>query len=123
MKAFKEFAILLGVCLIGEVISRLLPFPFPASVLSMILLCILFFTPILKPEKIETVANLLLGNMVLFFIPSGVQIIKYADLVRDTWWKLLIACLLSMLLTFFVTGEAVMITIRLMNRRKKNGNA
>lgn len=122
MKAFKELAIIIGICLIGEISAQLLPFPFPSSVLSMLILLALFFTPLLKPESIEGVSSLMLGNMVLFFIPSGVQIIKYASVMKDSWWKLVLICLISMVLTFFVTGFSVMLTIKLMKGRKKNGN-
>ncbi|MCR5731518.1 MAG: CidA/LrgA family protein [Sphaerochaetaceae bacterium] len=121
MKALKELSIIVGVCLIGEVISQLLPFSFPPAVLSMLLMLLLFFTPLLKPEKIESVATLMLGNMVLFFIPSGVQIVKYTDIIKDSWWKLVIICLVSLVITFFVTGTTVMLTIKLMKRRKSNG--
>ena len=46
MKILMQLAIILLICLLGEVLAALLPFPFPASVISMLLvLALLLWGP------------------------------------------------------------------------------
>lgn len=119
MKYFREVAIVLGICLAGECIAALLPFAVPSSILSMALLLGLFYTPVLKPEKIEHFANLMLSNMALFFIPAGVQILKYLAEIKAYWPQILFICITSLLLTFAVTGWTVTLVMRLMAKKEK----
>lgn len=48
-----QIGIVLAVCLVGEGIAALLPIPFPASVISMVLLFLLLATKLLRPHHIK----------------------------------------------------------------------
>ena len=97
----------LTACLIGEAAACFLPFPFPASVLSMILLFLLLCLKVLKIDHIRQKADFLLQNMAFFFIPAGVGILEQFEFVKDSMWQLLLICLVTTLLTFGVTAAAV----------------
>ena len=56
--------------------------------------------------------------MAMFFVPSGVEIIEYADLLSSSWFHIILISAISMLITFFAAAKAVEITERLMQRRK-----
>ena len=114
-----ELAIVFGVCLLCEGVVSLLPFPFPASVIGMVLLLILLLVQCLKVDHIREKSDFLLSNMAFFFIPAGVSIINYFDLLAGSLVPLLIICLASTLLTFAVTAYTVRLTRYLINRRKK----
>ena len=41
MRILTQIGIVLGVCLVGELVAQVLPFPFPSSVIAMVLLFLL----------------------------------------------------------------------------------
>lgn len=76
MKIMMQIAIIFLLCFVGELIAAILPFPFPASVISMILVfCFLLWGP-LKVYHIKKQTDFLLDNMAFFFIPPAVSIIE-----------------------------------------------
>ena len=119
MRILTQIGIVLGVCLVGELVAQVLPFPFPSSVIAMVLLFLLLCSKVIKPYHIQGKTDFLLKNMAFFFIPAGVSIINYFDILASNLIPLLVICLVSTLLTFAVTVWAVRLTRYLMDRRKK----
>ena len=99
--------------------EALLPFPFPTSVIGMILTFFLLLFKILKLEQIKTVSDFLLGNMAFFFVPAGVNIINYLSILKDNALQLIIICLVSTILTFAATAYSIRFTMYLMNKGGK----
>ena len=79
MKVILQIGVVFGVCLIGEAAACFLPFPFPASVLSMILLFLLLCLKVLKIDHIRQKADFLLQNMAFFFIRFFTAARAFAD--------------------------------------------
>ena len=119
MKIICQIAIIFTICWISQIVEAILPFPFPASVVGMVLLLILLLVRALKVDHIREKSDFLLSNMAFFFIPAGVSIINYFDILASNLIPLLVICLVSTLLTFAVTAWAVRLTRYLMDRRKK----
>ena len=119
MKIIKQIGIIFTVCWVSLVIEKILQFAFPASVIGMILLLICLMAGILKMEHIQEKADFLLENMAFFFIPAGVSIINYFDVLKNSVIQLIVICVVSTVVTFAVTAYTVTFTIRLMNRRKE----
>ena len=119
VKIICQIAIIFTICWISQIVEAVLPFPFPASVSGMVLLLILLLVRALKVDHIREKSDFLLSNMAFFFIPAGVSIINYFDILADSLVPLLVICLVSTLLTFAVTAWAVRLTRYLMDRRKK----
>lgn len=119
MKIICQIAIIFTICWISQIVEAVLPFPFPASVIGMVLLLILLLVRALKVDHIREKSDFLLSNMAFFFIPAGVSIINYFDILASNLIPLLVICLVSTLLTFAVTAWAVRLTRYLMDRRKK----
>ncbi|MGI5957931.1 MAG: CidA/LrgA family protein [Massiliimalia sp.] len=107
MKIVLQVAIVFGVCWIGNIISALLPIPFPGSVISMILLFILLLCKVVKVEHIQEKANFMLKNMAMFFIPAGVGIMEQYSAVKGAVLPLLTICLVSTVLTFGATAFTI----------------
>ena len=120
MKIIKQIGIIFTVCWLSILVEKALPFSFPASVIGMILLFLCLLTGVLKIGHIQEKADFLLENMAFFFVPAGVSIINYFDVLKDTWLKLIIICVISTVITFAVTAWSVKLAIRLMGRRKDN---
>ena len=57
MKLFREAIIILGIYLIGELISKGFSLPLPGNILGMIILLILLCTKIIKVDDVENVSD------------------------------------------------------------------
>lgn len=119
MNIIFQAALFFGICLVGNCISTFLPFPFPGSVLAMIILFILLVTKCVKTEKINEMSDFLLENMTFFFIPPTVGVINYLDLIQNVWWQFFLICCLTTALTFFATAYTVKGVMYLINKGGK----
>ena len=115
MKIIKQVGIIFLICWLGLVIEAALPFSFPASIIGMILLFVCLLFGILKIEHIQEKSDFLLS---FFFVPAGVSIINYLDLLKSSLLPILVICVASTFITFAVTAWSIRLTMRLMNRRK-----
>ena len=120
MKIIKQIGIIFSVCWISMVIEEFFPGIFPASIIGMILLFFCLAAGILKIEHIQEKADFLLENMSFFFIPAGVSIITYLDILENALVQLIVICAVSTVITFVVTAYTVTFTMRLLRRRKKS---
>ena len=119
MKIIYQIGIIFALCWVSEIIEAFLPFAFPASVIGMVLLFILLAFRVLKVEHIREKSDFLLSNMAFFFIPAGVSIINYFDVLKGNVGKLLLICFLTTILTFATTAWTIRGVLRLQNRGKK----
>ena len=119
MKIIKQLGIIFSICWLSAVIEYLLPFAFPASVIGMVLLLICLLTGILKVASIQEMSDFLLSNMSFFFIPAGVNVINYLDILKANWLPLLVICVITMVITFAVTAYSVKLTVWLMNKKRR----
>ena len=118
MQILKQLLIIFLLCLTGEGISAILPFPFPASVISLILLFVLLSVHIIKTERIKDISDFLLKNMAFFFIPAGVSIMEKLSFIRSSIVPILAITLITTILTFCVSGYTVSFLIKFLNRRE-----
>lgn len=119
MKLIKQLGIFFTICFLSICVEWILPFPFPATVIGMLLLLTALLLKILKVEQIHDVSNFLLKNLPFFFIPASISIINYVDLLRGNLLAFLIICLVTIVLTFGATVFAVRLTVKLTEGRKK----
>ena len=122
MRILRELLIIFSICLVGQFISELLPIPFPASVLSLVILLLLLISKVFKPHWIQNVSGFLLKNMAFFFIPAGVCIVEQYTALKANILKLLLICLITTFLTFTASAYAVTGTIKLMEKRRSGRN-
>ena len=100
MKIICQIGVIFAVCWFSQLIEAALPVPFPASVIGMLLLLALLATGLLKIEHIREKADFLLANMAFFFLPAGVSVINYFDVLGRSAVALVLVCLLSTVITF-----------------------
>lgn len=117
MKVILQIGLVLGVCLVGEGISLLLPVPFPGSVIAMILLFILLLSRLVRPEHIRQKSDFLLQNMAFFFIPAGVGIMEYIGDLLPYLLPLLLICVITTILTFAASSLTASLVIFLQEKR------
>lgn len=115
MKLFREALIILGIYLLGELLSSTLKLPIPGNILGMVILFILLCTKIIKVDNISNVTNFLLNHLSFFFIPAGVGLMTSLGIIRSTWWQLLVVCLSTTVIIIGVTG----IIVQAMSKKSK----
>ena len=120
MKIICQIGVIFAVCWAGQIIVALLPFSFPASVISMVLLFVLLATGGLKLDHIREKSDFLLANMSFFFLPAGVSMLNYFDVLKSAWVQLLVICLVTVVLVFAATALSVRFTLYLLERRKRH---
>lgn len=116
MSVMGELAIVFGVCLLCEGVVSLLPFAFPASVLSMLVLLGLLLSGILKKEHIGRVCAFFVGNMAFFFLPSCVGLLEHWGTLSAVLLPFFAVAILTTPIVYAVTAWTVQL---LMVRRKK----
>lgn len=116
MKVIVQIGMVFAICLIGELLVKWIPFPFPSSVMSMILLFLLLFFKILRPEHIRQKTDFMLKNMAFFFVPAGVGLLGNTEYLLNNGVALLVICVVSTILTFFATAYTVKAVIALQNK-------
>lgn len=115
MKLFRESLVILGIYLLGEIISSMLSLPIPGNILGMIILFILLYTKTIKLNQIANVTNFLLDHLAFFFIPAGVGLMSSVGIIKATWLQLLIVCVVTTIVIIAVTG----VTVQFVAERKK----
>ena len=120
MDIFVQIGIIFGICWFSQWIEQLLPFAFPATVIGLILSFFALLFRFIKVKDIQKVSSFLQGNMAIFFVPAGVNIINYLDILAENAVSLIIICVVSTVVTFAVTAYSINLTLHLMNRRKKS---
>lgn len=122
MNVINQFATLFGVCCCGVFLAQLLPFPMPASVVSMLVMFGLLSFGVISEGRMKEISDFFLSHMVLFFIPAGVAILEHVDTLRAELPVLALILVLSTATTFLTTAAVVWATRRLLaHRRRKAG--
>ena len=108
-----ELAVILAVCFVGDVLVKLLPFNFSASVLSMVILLVLLVTKAVKFDYIKNSASFFNSNMAVLFIPYGVKLLEYLDVVKENLLLFVIIVLITTPVVYGVTALTAQLVIKL----------
>lgn len=117
MSVLIQICVVFAVYLAAEMISAVLPFVVPAGVVSMVLLLLLLLCRVLKPKDLKETSDFMLNNMLLFFIPVCVGVLRYADVLFENFWVIVLISVLTTPLVFLVTGHVVQLTFRLLRKK------
>ncbi len=112
MKYVKGFAILLLLSLAGELLSRYVPFPVPASIYGLVLLFLLLCLRVIKPEQVSDVSDWLIGILPLFFIAPAIGIMESYTLMATMLVTLLVTLPVSTFAVAAITGHVAQFFIR-----------
>ena len=101
------FVLLLLFQLIGEAVSALFDLPMPGNVIGMALMLIALVCGWVKLEWLQEAAELLLRYMAMFFVPAGVGVMLYFDLIGREWLPIIAGTVISTFVVMAVTGWTV----------------
>ena len=117
MNVIRQILILFGICLGATVVSGLLPFTLPASVLAILLLAGLLGVGLVKEGSVAGLCDFFQKNLTFLFLPAGVGLLEHLDLLASSGLALAAVCMVS---GFFTFGAAAL-TVRLVQRIQKGG--
>ena len=107
-----QIIIILAVWSCAYVLQKLLNLPVASGVLGFFLLLFLLEMKWLKLAHVEHGAELLLAELLLFFIPPVVGVIQYQDLLIASGWKILLVILISTALVMMVSVYSVRLLLK-----------
>lgn len=93
-----QVALLIGISFLGDLLAKILHIPLPGSLVGMFILLGLLFTKVIKMEWIELGAAVLIGDLLLFFVPSAIGIVQHQDLFGKTGALLIAIVIVSILM-------------------------
>lgn len=105
MKIIKQFFVIFLFSFLGEMLSKLVPIP--GSVIGMVLLFLALHFKWVKLSQVEETGNWLVANMGLFFVPPGVGLMANFEMLKGTWWQLLILMFITTALMMIFVGRVV----------------
>lgn len=100
----RQAAIIFGCLAIGELIVYLTSVKLPSSIIGMILLAFLLKMGWVKLTWVKGISDFLVGTLPFFFVPAGVGIMAYFELIATSFWSILTAALGSTVIVLVTTG-------------------
>lgn len=100
----KSCAVLFGCLALGELIVYLTRITFPSSIIGMLLLTLFLRLKWIKLDWVQNGANFLTANLGFFFVPPGVALILYLDVISEQFLPIVVSATVSTVLVLAVTG-------------------
>lgn len=96
----------------GNAISAILPLTIPGSIIGMLILFALLSSQILPAQWVKPGCHLMIRYMALLFVPIGVGVMNYYDLLSKQFGPIVVSCLISTFVVMFVVGFSTQIMQR-----------
>ena len=116
----RQCAVLFGCLALGELVVHLTGVKLPSSIIGMLLLTLFLKLKWVKLKWVKLkwvqgLSDFLVANLGFFFVPPGVALMLYFDVIEAQFWPIVIATVASTILVLVVTGWIHQIV------RKSNG--
>ena len=115
---FRQLAIIIGCLAVGEFITWLTGISVPSSIIGMLLLTFLLKVKVIKLEWVRGLTDFLIANLGFFFVPPGVALMLYFDIIGKEIVPIVLATTLSTMLVLVVTGWTHIMTRKIIKRIK-----
>lgn len=116
---FAQLGLIVGFWWLGDVTARGLGLPVPGGVIGMAAMLLLLMFHGLGPAQVRRGANVLLADMLLFFVPAVMAVLDHREFVGLLGVKLLAAILFGTLLVMAGTALTVETVQRLVARHDR----
>ena len=100
----RAFVLIYACLYAGIFLSSLLPIAIPGSIIGMLILFFLLALQILPAQWVNPGCNILIRYMALLFVPIGVGVMQYWDLLRAQFGPVVVSCAISTLVVFLVVS-------------------
>ncbi len=100
----KQCSIIFGCLAAGEFLAWGLSMPVPGSILGLVILATLLQMGAVKVSSVKGISDFLISNMGFFFVPPGVALMLYFDIIAAEWLPITVATVGSTIIVLVVTG-------------------
>ncbi len=112
----RQCAILFGCLALGELLVWLTEVKLPSSIIGMLLLTLFLKLGWVKLHWVQGLSDFLVANLGFFFVPPGVALMLYFDVIRAEFWPIAIATVVSTLLVLVTSGWVYQLVRRAVGR-------
>ena len=112
----RQFFVIFGCLALGEFVVWATGIKLPSSIIGMLLLTLFLKLGWVKLKWVERLSELLIANLGFFFVPPGVALILYLDLIKANWFSIVTATVVSTVLVLVVTGHMHQLVIKFERR-------
>ena len=123
IKTTAQLALLLLFWAIGHGLQQRLHVPISAGVLGLFLALAALLCGVLKLDWIKGGADFVLGELVLFFVPCVVGLLKYQALFQSQGWQLISTIAIGTVCVMVATAYAVYLGFKLEHTLKQRLHA
>ncbi len=116
-KLLHGLAIILFLQWLSTAIISFLGIPFPPPLLGMLILTALLCTGVIKENYIEDICTALIDKMALLFLPAGVSMILYLDVIKAELLPISLTVILSSIIILCSTA----LVLEMLLRKKEKG--
>ncbi len=100
----QSLCLIFGFLALGDLVSFVFGLPIPGNVIGMMLLTVSLCRGWVDVKSVKPAADLLVQNMAFFFVPPGVGLLLYLDLLAREWFPLVVAYVVSTVVVLVVVG-------------------
>jgi holin-like protein len=100
----RQCAILFGCLTLGELVVFLTGVKLPSCIIGMLLLTLFLRLGWIKLEWVQGMSDFLVANLGFFFVPPGVALMLYFDLIEAQLVPIVVATVVSTVVVLVVTG-------------------
>ena len=117
MKYVKQFLIIIGISLAGEILKYILPLPIPASIYGILLMLLCLHFRVFAAEEVRETGIFLIEIMPVMFIPAAVGLMESWSVIRPSLLPYIIVIIVSTIIVMAVSG---LVTQKIINNSKKS---
>lgn len=101
----RQFFIIVGCLALGEIVVWATGIHLPSSIIGMLLLTAFLRLGWVRKEWVSKLSEFLLANLGFFFVPPGVALILYGDIIMHDFLPIVAGTLVSTILVLVATGH------------------
>lgn len=100
----KSLLYIFSFLVLGEIFVKVFHIPISGNIIGMFLIFFALRLGLIKLDKVKPAADKLLKYLVLFFIPYGVGLMAYFDLIAAYWVYISVAVVVSSVIAMYLTA-------------------
>lgn len=101
----RQFAIIFGFLALGEALVYFTSVKLPSSIIGMLLLTLSLKLGWIKLSWVKGISDFLLANIAFLFVPAGVSIMLYLDLIEPNILSIVVSMVVSTIIVLVVSGH------------------